>query len=75
MCFIVYTHIQSFFDLCTNKKKIIKLRFAKCLLKFLKHIYGELIHTNHNSVCRINIDLIIMKAISQAAQWLITENS
>ena len=26
--------------------------------KFLKHIHGELIHTNHNSVCLINIDLI-----------------
>ena len=28
--------------------------------KFLKHFYGELMPTNHNSVCHINIDLIII---------------
>ena len=28
--------------------------------KFLNHFYGELMHTNHNSVCLNNIDLIII---------------
>ena len=37
--------------------------------KFLKHFYGELMHINHNYVCLINIDLIIMKVISQAAHY------
>ena len=27
--------------------------------EFLKHFYGELMYTKHNSVCLINIDLII----------------
>ena len=40
--------------------------------KFLKHFYGELMRTNHNSVCLININLIIMKVIRQPAH---TENS
>ena len=40
--------------------------------KFLKHFYGELRNTDHNSVCLINIDLIIMKVIPQPAH---TENS
>ena len=40
--------------------------------KFLKPFYGELMHTNHNSVCLINIDLIIMKVIPQPAH---NENS
>ena len=34
-----------------------------------EHICGELIHTNHNSVCLINIDLIIMKIIPQLAHY------
>ena len=40
--------------------------------KFLKHFYGELMHTNHNSVYFININIIIMKVIPQPAD---TENS
>ena len=37
--------------------------------KFIKHFYGELIHTNHNSACFINIDLIVMKVIPQPAHY------
>ena len=39
----------------------------------MKHIYGKIMHTNHNSVCFIDIDLIIMKVIPQPAHY--TENS
>ena len=69
MFFVVYAHIQYFLNLCRNKKKN-QLRFKKCLhFKFLKHIYGELIHTNQNSFCLINNYLIILKVIPQSAHY------
>ena len=41
MCFIVYTHVQSFLNLCIIKKKVIQLRFAKCLLSISKAFFME----------------------------------
>ena len=50
-------------------KKKIQLRFKSVYFEFIKHIYGELIHTNQNSVCLIYINLIIMKVILQTAHY------